>query len=331
MSNDRNFFTLLLYAFGFFLLWEWLRPLEKLTDTGGVQYFVIFIAMSLLISFIRIPWWIGMMVKAGYILFALHELFYKNKQVTVSWVRDFGSELKENMGLVLTAQWYELSDLFRSLLFFVLLWLMTYLLRYWLVVRNRIFIFYMMTVIYVTVLDTFTEYSGQKAIIRVVAIGFALLGLLFFRRMLEREQIGGSNRLLRKWSVPLAIMIAASLFIGFASPKAGPVWPDPVPFLQSKADYIRQGGYATIGYGEDDSKLGGPFLGDSRVVFTVKTPARQYWKIENKDIYTGKGWEIGEGLGIREFQSGEEFSFDMITRPEDPVREAVFDIKTAYP
>ncbi|HEY4554388.1 MAG TPA: DUF4129 domain-containing transglutaminase family protein, partial [Bacillaceae bacterium] len=47
--------------------------------------------------------------------------------------------------------------------------------------------------------------------------------------------------------------------------------------------------------------------------------------------YTGKGWEIGEGLGIREFQSGEEFSFDMITRPEDPVREAVFDIKTAYP
>ena len=43
-------------------------------------------------------------------------------------------------------------------------------------------------------------------------------------------------------------------------------------------------------YGTDDSALGGPFIGDDRVVFAAEADARHYWRIETKDIYTGKGW-----------------------------------------
>ncbi|MBW9234724.1 hypothetical protein JQK62_21240, partial [Leptospira santarosai] len=73
---------------------------------------------------------------------------------------------------------------------------------------------------------------------------------------------------------------------------------DPVPFIRSFAEGAGEGtgpGSAAkigkIGYGEDDSKLGGAFRSDNTVVFEaiVKTP--QYWKIETKDTYTTKGWE----------------------------------------
>ena len=50
---------------------------------------------------------------------------------------------------------------------------------------------------------------------------------------------------------------------------------------------------STIGYGLDDSRLGGPFKADPTVVFTARTQNKQYWS-RNKRFYTGKGWEISE-------------------------------------
>ena len=49
-----------------------------------------------------------------------------------------------------------------------------------------------------------------------------------------------------------------------------------------------------IGYGLDDSKLGGPFTADPTIVFTAQTQNKQYWRVETKDFYTGKGWDVSE-------------------------------------
>ena len=51
---------------------------------------------------------------------------------------------------------------------------------------------------------------------------------------------------------------------------------------------------STIGYGLDDSRLGGPFQADPTIVFTARTQNKHYWRVETKDFYTGKGWEISE-------------------------------------
>ncbi len=51
---------------------------------------------------------------------------------------------------------------------------------------------------------------------------------------------------------------------------------------------------STIGYGLDDSRLGGPFQADPTIVFTAQTQNKQYWRVETKDFYTGKGWEVSE-------------------------------------
>ena len=49
-------------------------------------------------------------------------------------------------------------------------------------------------------------------------------------------------------------------------------------------------GVSEVGYGTDDSRLGGPFIGDNSVVFQSEAVEKNYWKVETKDHYTGKGW-----------------------------------------
>ncbi|UTW70464.1 hypothetical protein KHA80_08565 [Anaerobacillus sp. HL2] len=55
---------------------------------------------------------------------------------------------------------------------------------------KRIFIFLLVTVIYVTVLDTFTVYDASNAIIRLVVAGFLLMTLLY--KMKARRK--GTNK-----------------------------------------------------------------------------------------------------------------------------------------
>ncbi|MBS4179482.1 transglutaminaseTgpA domain-containing protein [Lederbergia citrea] len=334
MTNKRIAFSFTLYFFGFLLLWEWLRPLNQITDTGEIHYFVIFIAFSLLVNYLPLFWWISYSLKAGFILYFLHAIFNEKNSSFLSWLVVFFKDMVANLKMLLSGNIYDLSDIFRSVLFFILLWIMTYLLQYWLMIRKRIFVFYFMTIIYVGVLDTFTKYDGEWAIVRITAIGFILLGILFFQRLLEKEQIENRQVLLTKWMIPLAIMVVASITIGFASPKAGPIWPDPVPFIQSKAENVmpRKNSISTIGYGIDDSRLGGPFKGDDRVVFEVRTPSQQYWRVETKDIYTGKGWKASKNpIPQRKIRNGKEFILDYASITDEPIRKAIIDVKIPYP
>lgn len=47
----KRFSTLVLYLFGFLLIWEWIRPLEQLTDTGNVWVFLLFLCIALAMDF----------------------------------------------------------------------------------------------------------------------------------------------------------------------------------------------------------------------------------------------------------------------------------------
>lgn len=69
----------------------------------------------------------------------------------------------------------------------------------------------------------------------------------------------------------------------------------PNGFLQfNTSEASKQQEVSKIGYGLDDSRLGGPFKADPTIVFTAATQNKQYWRVETKDFYTGKGWEVSE-------------------------------------
>ncbi|MEK3856526.1 DUF4129 domain-containing transglutaminase family protein [Cytobacillus sp. FSL H8-0458] len=306
---QKDFATFLLYVLGFFLLWEWLRPVEELTDTSNIIVFLVFLVLSLLLAFFGVSPVMSSAIKVLYILYELHYLYFEGSFFQFSWIAAFASDMWHNFGLLAERDWPAITNLFRSLLFFILLWLMTYLIQYWLINRRQIFIFFFMTLIYITVLDTFTPYTADAAIVRTVIAGFAVMGILTFNRLLEQEGMKKEASLSRKWMIPLTALIALSTGLGFAAPKAEPIWPDPVPFIKSYGQNSGSDGpgIQKIGYGEDDSRLGGPFIGDNAVVFKAEVESRHYWKVETKDTYTGKGWVTFQPEGeYLPFGMGEE-------------------------
>jgi transglutaminase-like putative cysteine protease len=287
----KDISSFLLYVFGFLLLWEWLRPLEQLTDTDNIVIFIIFILLSFLMAYTDVNKWAQLFIKSLYIVYGMYHLFFEGGFFNFQWWGSFLEDLKGNTDYLLDANWYEMTSAFRSLLFFILLWLMTYLIQYWLLKRQRIFIFFFMTLIYITILDTFTPYRANTAIVRTIIIGFAVMGMLTFYRLLVKEKVVKEKSHSSKWMIPLAIMIGVSAGIGFIAPKAAPIWPDPVPYLKSYSEQSGSGSsIKKIGYGTNDEQLGGPFIGDDSVVYRVEATDRNYWKVETKDEYTGKGW-----------------------------------------
>lgn len=290
----RDLSSFLLYLLGFLLLWEWLRPIEQLTDTGNIETFIVFLLVAFTLSFLKMKWFWQSIIKLAFILFSINRFYYEVGFFKLAWLQSFMNDAAQNVGLLISRKWTELTADFRTLLFFILLWLMVYLIHYWLLNRQRIFIFFFLTLVYITVLDTFTAYDATAAIVRTVVVGFAVMGMLTYYRILQKEKVSGDSSFLRRWMLPLGGMIAFSVLVGIAAPKAAPIWPDPVPYLI--ADNNKGGGGTAstgpnrIGYDTDDSALGGPFIGDGGPVFMYEGNGKNYWKMETKDTYTGKGW-----------------------------------------
>jgi transglutaminase-like putative cysteine protease len=290
----RDFQSFLLYMFGFLLLWEWLRPVEQLTTTAHIEMFVIFILLSFTLAFLRMKWIWQMIIKLWFIFFSINLFHYDEGFFQLGWLAFFTNDLTTNFSMIVARNWLGLTNEFRTFLLFILLWLMVYLVHYWLLNRKRIFIFFFMTLIYITVLDTFTLYSAKTAIVRTVVVGFAVMGMLTYYRILAKEHVISDSFTTRKWMRPLVIMITFSVFVGIIAPKFAPIWPDPVPYLKAASNKggedVAGKGIAKVGYGTDDSRLGGPFIGDDSIVFRSEAEEKNYWKVETKDHYTGKGW-----------------------------------------
>lgn len=298
LTKHNQVISLVLYVLGFLLFWEWLRPLAVIANETDLIYFVSFAAFSFFLAYLRLPIWVTFPAKLLAMIYAIHLLFFYNSSIfDPLWMRYFMNDLHDNLIFLFDGNWAGLSDLFRSFLFFLLLWIVSYLMHYWLIQTRKLFLFFFITVIYLTVLDTFTMYHADHAIVRTMVIGLLLLGLLRLLRIQETEKVTfEKGRWPLPWLLGLVIMIVFTTSVGYAAPKLKPKWPDPVPYIQKAEngykDSISKMGERTqrIGYGTDDTHLGGPFSMDQTPVFTATGKYAHYWKIETKNTYTGKGW-----------------------------------------
>ncbi|MGN9863880.1 DUF4129 domain-containing transglutaminase family protein [Bacillus swezeyi] len=323
---------LLFYVLTFLLLWEWLRPLQYFTDTGHTYFFIFFIALVFSLTFFRVPWFIRFPLSLGFILFALHWIFYDGSVFSASWLALLLQDISQNLSYIFSGMWRDMSPLFRTLLFYVLLWLLVYLLHYWVIYQRRILFFFIMTVVYITVIDTFTPFDASYAIVRIVLFGFLLLGMLYLERMREEEGFKSSKTLFAKWFAPLVLMTAAAISIGAAAPKTDPVWPDPVPFIKTAANGdFASSGNSKVGYGTNDESLGGPFSEDDSWVFTWQGKERSYFRAETKSHYTGKGWieeeKAGTSIQLKDDQLDYKW-YEESVRTE--TRKVIIDMEPSY-
>ncbi|AOM83981.1 transglutaminase TgpA family protein [Salisediminibacterium beveridgei] len=298
---------LFIYVLAFLILWEWLRPIPAITDTSSLEVFLGFALVSAALIYIRLPIWVNLPVLAVAAVFGLHRIFYEGpflaREGGGESIRMIGGEIRHNMGLLFSGDMEMLTNPFRTLLLFMLLALICYLMYFWVFQTRRVFFFLLATVVYITILDTFTVVDASQAIVRIVVIGFFMMTLLHMLDVQESEkEIGRKSEtfLPVAWMYTLIAMVSIAIVVAFLMPKPEPQWSDPVPTIRGFV--TGEGGFGggsggtvrRVGYGENDEQLGGGFIQDESVVFQAVTDNPVYWRGESKDEYTGRGWVNSE-------------------------------------
>ncbi|OIJ14921.1 hypothetical protein BKP35_05650 [Anaerobacillus arseniciselenatis] len=283
-----------IYFLSFMILWEWLRPLPVITDTGNLHVFVWFTLFCFVVMYLRLAFYITIPLFFIVMMYGLHSIFYEGPFVKegLSTLILFGEDVARNITFLLGSQMDLLTYEFRSFLLFLVLAITSYLVHFWIFHLKKIFWFLVITIVYVTIIDTFTIYDASSAIIRLVVAGFFLMTILFKMRLEEREKVSSDEFRGKAWTNILTTIIIAVVAAAFFMPKYEPYWPDPLPMVQSVAtgEGVGESAVQTIGYGQNDERLGGGFVQDDSVVFTAVSKQRHYWRGESKEIYTGHGW-----------------------------------------
>ena len=223
----------ILYLLSFILLREWLLPVMMLTDTSYLQLFLLFIALVFLLALARVKWWLAVPLKIIYIIWAIQYMYLDEMMLSIGHVVYIVKDLLSNIPILVVGNWEAITNPFRTLLFFSLLWMTTYLIRHWIEVRKSILLFYSMTVIFIATIDTFSPLATDGSIIIVMVTGLLLLGLLAVSRLAEQHKTAISTGAFLTITVPLLIVtVISSTFANFM-PKQDPIWPDPVPYFKS--------------------------------------------------------------------------------------------------
>ena len=146
---------------------------------------------------------------------------------------DLSSDFLSNAPIIMNGDWESITNPFRTVLFFALLWMTTYLIRHWIEVRKSILLFYIMTILFIAFIDTFGGYAADGAIFRIMVTGLLLLGLLAITRLAEKHNTSISTGTFLAISVPLLFAVVVSGALANFLPKQDPIWPDPLPYFES--------------------------------------------------------------------------------------------------
>lgn len=325
---DTNRFFM--HACVFLLLLEWLRPLIGITNVGRLDIFVTFIGICFALSFFQTRWQIP--IKIVTVLFIIHSLYYKNAFINPSWLTTFFSDMFRNSSLFFQGNLLDISPVFPTVLFFLSFWFLSSFTSFWIIHKKRGFLFLVLTIIYIATFHNLHLYNANYAIIRTVVIGFFMLSLLQVERIKEREHLQNYAREISKLLRPLTIFIVLLATIAYFAPKFGPQWPNPMDFLKfNTSEASKEQKISTIGYGLDDSRLGGPFKADPTIVFTARTQNKQYWRVETKDFYTGKGWEVSENPKKVSFKNKNDVVSWYEQNTKMKTTEATITMQKSYP
>lgn len=302
---------LVLYALSIVLLWEWFIPIMELTDFGNSTLFMIYLILFFVLALFRLPWWISGIIQLLYVLWAIHYMYFDQFIISFETIGIILQDIRQNIALVFQGDLSELSNLFRTVLLFMLIWMIAYLIRHWIEVRRSMMVFLGMTVLFVALLDTFTPYDASTSIVRIMIVGLLIVGYLTLIKLAGRDGLSLPPKRLLLLSLPIVLIIVGIGLFSRNAPIHPPAWPDPVPYLLSLSGMENEtsnSGQSKAGYDPDDSQLGGAFAQDNQLVFEATVEERQYWRIETKDTYTSKGWMQDREMDKKLLFVGEDIS-----------------------
>ncbi|GGA40212.1 DUF4129 domain-containing transglutaminase family protein [Psychrobacillus lasiicapitis] len=336
--SKKAVLSFFIYFFVFVLTVEWLKPVIELTDTDHLYLFSLYLLISFLFYFIRLKWYYAAPIKIVFICWVIISIYTDFSFISLDAFAYLIEAIRVNTSALISREWLEVTNPFRTFLFFLLLWMTTYLLNYWIRVRKNILLFFILTILFITILDTFSPYNGEKSIMIALISGFIAMGLLYAQKVGTENKEQAKTPLLLGGIGSLVVILVISGALAFVLPKAGPSWPDPIPFFtaakpsaSSEEGGNGSGVHKKVGYGENDENLGGAFVADDTPVFTAAVPTRQYWKIETKDTYTSKGWILSDTEAqISSYKLGELIQSDITPGEEERTATASVSMSQEY-
>ncbi|NGQ97062.1 transglutaminase domain-containing protein [Brevibacillus sp. SYP-B805] len=280
--------------FLFLLLREWLLPLTALTDTSDLTPFMIIVGGVLLLDLLGRWRLLTFLVKLAGVLWLLHAHYFVTPFWDIEWLKEVYVRIQHDIPLMQQQNWVEMSPVSRNALFYLMLLVLVSLLSYLVLEQRQGLWFVFLSEVYLATLDTFLPYEADGAIIRTLAVGFLLLAVLHMSALEKWMSASNRSRLSYGNSLLAPVMIITlTVGVAYAAPKQDASWPDPIAFLTSK-NAVGTGYPKKVGYDNNDSRLGGPFIQDDHLVFIAITNEKTYWRGDAKDIYTGEGWQKGD-------------------------------------
>jgi len=287
--RDMVLFTLL-----FAWLAQLLTPFAEATMIPEVSPFLFYLGLLFVVD-LAVSSLIGKMIlKLLLVILFTYDSYYSAYSMTDwTWFEHFVLDQYYGILSLGTSEMEMIAESARTAWFLVILWMFQSTVRYSLRSRIGFFGLLLLGTIGLGVLNTFFVEDAS-----LQTVMFLLLGLL----VLAFIQLPAIERVARmpvrmhgwplEWLVWTLVLSLSMVGVGAAAPKKeDPSWPDPVAFLENK--YGDAAGVQKIGYGNNDTKLGGPFEMDDTVVFQVITNGNGYYRGEAKPTYTGKGWVSG--------------------------------------
>lgn len=299
------------YGLIFLMLREWLLPVMELTNTGYYGLMILFIVICLVTNLIHMNAIFSAIIKIVYIVWFM--LFTSSPEDG-----DFATNISESFKAIFTGDWFNISNSVKSMLFLILLWMTIYLIHHWLTIRRSIMYFFLITIIFLALIDTFTTYNAEMSIVRTMVLGLFLTGILFIEKLISENGMKENITNYIKLLLPLIIMIVLSTAFAYNMPKeqASENLPGPLNEVVKWANSNLQT-TGKIGYVEDDDKLGGDFETDNAPVLKYTAREPQYLRIESKSLYTGKGWDrAAKDIYVNTFNYKDDIKTTLPTGPK---------------
>lgn len=322
---------ILLFILSVLLISEWIYPFAELTELSTASWIILFITLSLASFFthLRYYWTIPLHIVMIYVVAGIY--YAKDGIFSGQWFSSFFQITFSGFSDMVQFRPSDISMDFIVIVFLIALWLLSYITTYSILRKQRIMSVLILTVSYLAIINTFTDYNSSWAIVRTVLEGFLLLHLALTSRIATPNRLNG-NSLKRNgiiYHAFILFLLAVFVFSSLMLPKKAPIWPDPVPIIR---DALGINTTRTVGYSEDDTELGGAVKKDNATVFKARTDNGHYWRVESKRIYTGVGWANEKSTELQQFSSGDNFPIQLSeeTAGEAKTAEISFEASSEY-
>ncbi|WP_271004772.1 transglutaminase-like domain-containing protein [Listeria seeligeri] len=322
---------ILLFILSVLLISEWIYPFAELTELSTASWIILFIMLSLASFFthLRYYWTIPLHIVMIYVVAGIY--YAKDGIFSGQWFSSFFQITFSGFSDMVQFRPSDISMDFIVIVFLIALWLLSYITTYSILRKQRIMSVLILTVSYLAVINTFTDYNSSWAIVRTVLEGFLLLHLALTSRIATPNRLNG-NSLKQNgiiYHAFILFLLAVFVFSSLMLPKKAPIWPDPVPIIR---DALGINTTRTVGYSEDDTELGGAVKKDNATVFKARTDNGHYWRVESKRIYTGVGWANEKSTELQQFSSGDNFPIQLSeeTTGEAKTAEISFEASSEY-